>query len=131
MARIKIDFVSVKVHSDGDNWPNGKGEIYYEFRVDNDVVAARPRDNHISVDSGQTFAINETQVIERPNTPNANFAVSGYLAEADGLFSGADDHAGSFFKVYSSAEGWNPGNKQVRLSGGGVEVTINYKISVL
>lgn len=131
MARIKIEFVNVNVINDGDNWPNGAGEIYYTLRVDNDIVATRARNQHISISSGQQFAINETHVIERDDKPGSNFSVSGFLAEADGYFTWGDDHAGSFFRTHSYENRWNRGNKQVHLRGDGVEVLINYKVTVL
>jgi len=131
MARIQVDFYAIYVHDDADNWPNGTGEIYYQFRVDNEVVAQITRDQPIPVDSGGTANINQTHVIERPDQPGSNFSVSGSVSEQDGLFSGADDHAGSFFKVYSHDNGWNPGHKTVFLSGDGLVVTIHYGIRVL
>lgn len=126
---IKIDFVKVDVHDDADNWPNGTGEIFYEFKVDNDVVAYRPPNNPVNVDSGGTFSINESATISRE--PGQSFTVFGTVSEDDDFLSGATDDAGSFKHVYRSEDGFNPGDKSVRLSGEGLDVTVHYKITLL
>lgn len=126
---IKIDFVKIDVHNDADNWPNGDGEIFYEFKVDNDIVAKRTPDNPVIVASGGSASINESHQITRQD--GQSFTVYGSVSEDDDFLSGATDDAGSFTHTYSSADGWNPGNKSVSLSGEGLDVTVYYKITLL
>jgi hypothetical protein len=127
--QIKIDFIKMDVHDDADNFPNGSGEIFFEFKVDNDVVAVRSRNNPVTVDSGGSFGINESHIISRE--PGQNFTVFGTVSEADDVLSGGDDNAGSFQHVFSSADGFNPGDKSVRLAGDGLDVTVHYKVTLI
>ncbi len=126
--KIRIDLIELDVHDDADNWPNGKGEIYCEFKVDNDVVVSVPRKHHVSVNSGGKVLLNESHTIERD--AGQSFNVLGSVSEADGHLSFDDDHAGSFVHTYSGTNGWGVGMRSARLRRK-PDVTVRYKISLM
>lgn len=128
---IQIDFIKVYVADDCDNWPNGAGDFFYEFKVDNDIVVSRPWNNPVFVDSGGSFSINSTQTITKNQSPGSSFTVYGEVREDDDFLSGAIDNAGHFTHTYTYEKGWSPGPKSVRLTGDGCDVTVYYKISLL
>lgn len=128
MARFNVIFHKIYVANDGDGATfAGKGEIYFEFRVDQDKVAERTRDNHISVNDKETIQLSKNYLVDRPD--DSMFVVTGYVAEADGKLTGDDDFAGDFTHSYSGPL-WNgiPGYKEVHLKGNGVDVTVHYEI---
>jgi hypothetical protein len=130
MAVIEVQFNRILVHKDGDGWPQGKGEIYYQLGVDGDIVVDVPRNQHVSANDGDTIRINQTHVITRPDHPGSHFVIHGSVAEADGKFTFQDDKAGIFNISHGYDTGWRPGSKSVRLGGRGVDVTVYYTIIV-
>jgi len=130
MPTINVNFTTIRVHDDADNWPNGQGEIYYNLLIGDTTIASRPAGYPVGVDSGGTVFINEQRTLARPdNDAGAFFTVKGSVSEQDSGFSWGDDHAGSFEHVYNAANNWGQGNHNVRLQGDGLDVTVDYTIS--
>lgn len=128
---IKVDFIKIDVHDDADNWPNGEAELFFEFKVNNEIVLAVGPNNAVGVDSGESVSLNATFALVLPESPGANFSVYGSVSEDDDWFSGAVDNAGWFIHTYFYEQGWSPGNKSVRLTGDGLDVTVHYIITLV
>lgn len=123
-----VKFTTIEVHDDGDNWPNGAGEIYFGLAVNSVIVASRTRDNPYEIDSGNSIPINQETRIEIPQ--NASFTVSGWVNEQDSGLSWDDDNAGEFKETYINA---NPLStiRSKRLTGDGVDVTVHWEIETV
>lgn len=127
--KIKIEIISIQVHSDGDGDFAGAGEFSYTFKVDNDIIIQKSQTDPVSAHDGETISINETKEITRGS--GETFTVYGSVVEVDDTLTFQNDVAGDFSHEYSKSNSWNPGSKSVRLTGDGVDVTVNYKITVI
>lgn len=129
MARIKLEFVKIKVNKDGDGAFDGAGDIYYEFAVDTEIVAALPASGSVKANDGQSVLMNKTYEFTRK--PGETFSITGYVADADSLGSGKDDMTPELYTTYSSRARWGAGDYDVRLRGSKLDVNVVYKITLL
>ena len=128
---IKVTFISMDVLDDCDNWPNGTGEFYYTFKIDDDIIITVSESSPRDVDSGNTVSLNESRVIQRLRQNGQSFTVFGEVSEDDDLGSGGDDNAGRFINTHTFEQNWNQGVKDVRLNQDGCDVIVHYKVEVL
>jgi hypothetical protein len=126
--KIRIDFLTIKVIKDGDAF--GDGELYWDFKVDNQIILTRASNNPFDVRSGATISLNGGHEVIRNS--RESLTIYGTVSESDGFLSFEDDRAGEFTDTYSETnQYWGHGNHSKRLTGDGVDVVVNYKITVL
>lgn len=129
-----IHFMDGYVSNDGDAF--SQGEIFFAFKVDDDIIAFEPPQSAQGVNSGGWLVVNGDRLITR--TSDESFTISGTVKEDDDFLTGDVDNAGSFSATYSGANGWwpgaTPGTSKTfshRLRGDGLDVTISYSINLV
>jgi hypothetical protein len=140
--KFLITFIDIFVEDDGDDF--SKGEIFYTFKVDNEVIFETPPSRPAELDSGTDFQLYPSQFSGHPNKEilknhDESFTVYGMVGEEDDFATGDNDIAGSFLHTYNGVEGWwdndaqigSTKNVSVRLNGDGMSVTINYSIKYI
>jgi len=132
MPTLTVSFTHIDVNDDGDNWPNGEGEIFYDLLISDQSIVSRSAENPHDADTGDVIILNQQRTLNRPdNDPNAFIKISGWVSEDDDFLSGATDNAGSFEHIHNLGNGWGVGTHEARLSGDGLDVTVHYTINTV
>ena len=138
--KFSIEFISINITDDGDDF--SEGEIFYNFRVDNETIIANSPERSFGIDSGNSIELTtgygvgqhaSTTVIKNHDE---SFTVYGIVGDVDDLATGENDIAGTFEHKYSGNDGWwesaTIGTTKIvkqRLNQDGMDVTVNYKIT--
>jgi len=121
-AKLKITFVDIDVHSDGD--PIGKGEIYWSFKVDGRVVTSRSVGNPLIIGSREAIALGASATVTKSGAVGTKLVVSGSVSEQD---NDDKDETDSFTDTFTSGDDWGTGLVQHKpLSARNLNVTLNY-----
>ncbi len=132
---IKVTFHNIEVISDCDGGFNGKGEFYYEFKVDNQVVAAVSKENHVSRNGGEWIEITQSTFLRRFTRRGEGFTVSGWVREGDGDTIADDEYVGDFAHRFLFEDNrWNPGRHDTGdklQKNGGCHVRLYYEVELL
>jgi hypothetical protein len=123
-VRVSID--KIEVVRDGD--PSGKGEIYYDFRVDSTKIVTVGTSGAKKISSGENIPIGKSATVVK--NPGETLAVYGTVSDKDGGFDGADETA-SFSLYYSDTNNWGAGPINERLSQGALDVTVYGRIDLV
>jgi hypothetical protein len=138
--KFVVTFISINVTDDGDDF--GEGEIYYNFNIDGESIAAITQYNSLGVDSGESIELNfmtgsypKKELIKKQNQ---SFTISGTVGDYDDAATGDSDIAGTFTHEYLGRNGWWDGANvnstklvKQRLNQDGMDVTVNYKIDYI
>jgi hypothetical protein len=124
-TRLKVTFIDIDVHKDGD--PLDRGEIYWRLYVDGDAVTERDSGNPLTVTSGETITLGASRTVTK--AAGTSLAVHGYVAEED---SGLDEIE-SFRHTYDAGDNWGTALPQqtAHLVDGNLDVTVIYNIKRL
>ena len=123
MANLKISFTSMNVSNNGE-W-TGKGELYWHWMVDGNIIGSRLITNPLKVADGETIQLSAASNV----TKNAgeSLTVEGSVSEKDNL----DVDENSTFKDTYSSPQWGVGNYARNLRDGRLDVIVNYKIELV
>ncbi|MBC7919891.1 MAG: hypothetical protein H7Z75_02275, partial [Ferruginibacter sp.] len=100
--KIKVTFQTIDVITDGE--PIGKGELYWNFLVDNHVVDTRSAVNPTKVSDGAT--INLTKAYTVTKEAGQILTIAGSVGEKDNL---DKDDFDRFSEEYNSHTNWGFG----------------------
>jgi hypothetical protein len=123
-VKLKITFIDMDVHSDGDKI--GKGKLYWSFKVDGAVVSSRSVGNPLIIGSGGTVSLGTSRTVTKSGAIGSELTVNGTLSEYDSL---DRDESDSFQHNYTAADSWGTGLRQANFSDGPLNVTLNYIIA--
>ena len=123
-TRLLVTFSEIIVDSDGD--PVGKGEIYWNLKVDGATVSQRVLGNPYKVGSGDTITLGQNITVSK--SAGANLIVSGSISDKDGA--SKDDEA-HFTETLNAANNWGVGPRIQRLKDRNLDVTLNYIIALV
>jgi hypothetical protein len=123
-AKLKVTFIDIDVHSDGD--PIGRGEIYWSLNVDGRVVTSRSPANPLIMGSNGTIALGASATVTKSGAVGTKLVVSGSVSEQD---NDDKDEKDVFTDTFTSGDGWGTGLVQHKpLSARNLNVTLNYII---
>lgn len=129
-----IHFTDIYVEDDSDNFMAGAGDIFYTFKIDNDVIAFVPPENTRKVDSGNRLPVSGDRLIQKNS--DESFSIFGTVKDDDNFLTGDIDDAGYFLNTYSGSNNWWAGattgstiNVSQRLDNDGLKVVVNYSIT--
>ena len=120
MSKYRVTFTSMNVSNNGE-W-TGKGELYWNWLVDGNLIGSRLISNTLKVADGETIQLSAADDVSK-NT-GESLTVEGNVSEKDNL---DKDEFASFKDVYSGPS-WGVGNYGRNLRDGKLDVTVNYKI---
>jgi hypothetical protein len=124
MPQVKVTFTHMTVNNNGE--PIGKkGELYWSFLVDGNVVSSRPRTNPLKVVDGETVQMNEAITVIK--NAGQSLTVSGSVSEKD-LRPNKDENA-SRSKAHM-APNWDLGEHNFNFRDGHLDVVAHYKIEM-
>lgn len=130
---FEIRFKNIHVIDGGDNIFTGGGDLFYEFRVNEQSVVYRSHRDRITIDNGQFIILNTPISVYDPE----KFTVSGFVSDYDDSLAGGSDNAGDFSETFSESNNWGVVGKLsdrlstdhfVHLTGDRMDVKINYSI---
>ncbi|MCE7981138.1 MAG: hypothetical protein DYG89_08100 [Caldilinea sp. CFX5] len=123
-TKLRITFNDIEIASDGD--PVGKGQIYWNLKVDGAVVTSRSSANPLIIGSGETITLGHATTVTKSSAAGTKLTVSGSVSEKDSL---DKDDTDSFTHTYTAGNDWGTGSaKPARLVDKNLNVTVNYTI---
>ena len=140
IRRLRITAEYITIIYDGDDWPLGAGEIYWNFYGHGTsgaqiVIYNRSRSNHVSMNDGDTYNfIDVPVVVSMGNTPGASYQRHFQIFEADDGAGGADDDSPLATVTYTQTAGWGVGANKSLYAGSsyaGPRGTMYYKIEAV
>jgi hypothetical protein len=120
-TKIKVTFQTIDVIKDGE--PIGRGEVYYNFLVDNHVVDTRSASNPIKVSDGATINLTKSYTLSKE--AGQVLTIAGTVGEKDNL---DKDDFDRFSEEYTSQTNWGFGTHKINLNDRNLNVMVNYKI---
>jgi hypothetical protein len=119
--RIKVTFQTINVIEDGE--PIGRGDLYWNFLVDNHVVDTRSASNPIKVSNGSTVNLSKSYILTKE--PGQILTIEGSVGERDNL---DKDDFDRFSEEYTIHENWGFGTHKINLVDRKLNVMVYYKI---
>lgn len=122
-TKLKVTFTTIRVTNNGE-W-TGKGELYWNLQVDDQIVAQVPVGNPLKAADGETINVNQAWPVTKE--AGQTLTIDGSVGERDNL--DKDDFA-SFRDAYTGAMSWGSGTHSRRLRDGNLDVNVAYKIEL-
>jgi hypothetical protein len=118
-TKLKVTFIDIDVAKDGD--PVGKGDLYWNFKVDGALVANREAGNPYNVGSGGLITLGTSKEVTKSD--GSTLVISGAIKEKDDW----DKDEGQSFSHSWKAPDWGMGLPQpVRIVDKNLDVTMHY-----
>lgn len=128
---LRVSFEQITVLRDCHPEPDVAGWFYYSFKVNDETVVDRPRDNVVEVGSGQVIALNSVRTLQLPARSGERLTVSGFVREGEDT-AAHDNDLGHFVHDYLyDDDGWRPGIKDIELrKSDDCRARVRYRIEV-
>jgi hypothetical protein len=122
MASLRITFTSMHVTNNGE-W-TGKGELYWKWMVDGNIIGQRQLSNPLKTADGETIQLSAATTVVK--NAGDSLTVEGSASEKDNL----DKDENDTFKDTYYGPNWGVGNYTRVLRDGNLDVSVNYKIEL-
>jgi hypothetical protein len=111
MPNIRVVFDRIDVAQDADpGATDAKGDFYWALDVNGDRVSERLVEDPLQVGNGGTINLGQGTSVELQS--GEELIVTGYLAEKDSGFAGADERE-EFRHTWDESEDWGDGLHEV------------------
>ena len=89
--RVKFNLEHMKIIRDGDEFPHGEGEFFWNIIVNNSTLSRRTRGNIVEKDDGEYQRFNVSRTFNMPLSTNSEMVLNATISERDRGASGSDD----------------------------------------
>jgi len=125
--KIKINFEKFYVTDNGDPDHETNGELYYNLKVNGNVIASQSKSNPKDVKDHSTVNLNKSTELEL--NEQTVIELRGFVGDVDKGFNGENEED-DFCVVLTATNNWKQGDNTVNLSDGRLHVTLHYQVEV-